>query len=164
MYYYIVNNKRIVGFSTQLNLLMNLGFEPLTEEQTEFYLEHPRASIREVRACQLDTPYVPPTPEVSDYAAEKKKELKEMCYASVKVTALEYAMANACLAGTALTYTGERYYSTTEAKNVMKRFMDESKVALTTYDTCSARIDAAHSIEDIDTIINEAKEAINGSN
>lgn len=158
MYYYIVNNKRIVGFPTQLNLLMNHGFEPLTEEQTEFYLEHPTASIREVRACQLDTPYVPPTPEVSDYAAEKKKELKEMCYASVKVTALEYAMANACLAGTALTYTGDRYYSTTEAKNVMKRFMDESKVALTTYDTYAARIDAAQTIEAIDVIMDEAKE------
>ena len=81
-----------------------------------------------------------------------------MCYASVKVTALEYAMANACLAGTALTYTGDRYYSTADAKSVMKRFMDQSNAALTMYDAYATRIDAAQGIEAIDTIMDEAKE------
>lgn len=160
MYYYIVNNKRIVGFSTHLNLLMNHGFEPLTEEQTAFYEEHPTASVREVMNCRLYEPYTPPTVDVSDYAAEKVKELKTMCYGSVTVTSLEYAVAQACVNGTSLLYTGEKFYTVLQAKNVIKQFMDESNTALTVYNTYKPQIESAQTAEAIDALMEQAKEAL----
>lgn len=139
-----------------INTAIMHNFQEMTAEQVVFYLEHPTASIPEIVKCELNPPYNPPAPNVSEYIAQKVKELKDACYASVSVTTLEYAMANAVLAGTALTYTGDRYYTAAQAKSVMKRFMDESNRAVTVYDTYKLLIEAAVSIESVDTIYNEA--------
>ena len=143
-----------------INTTINRNYRELTEEQREFYIANPTATVREVVNCQLTPPYVPPTPDVQDYINAKLKDLKDACYASVSVTSLEYAMANAILAGTSLTYTGEKYYSTNDAKAVMKRFMDESYHAMTVYDTYSAQIEVAVSVEAVDTLYNQAIEAL----
>lgn len=143
-----------------INTTINRNYRELTDEQREFYITNPTATVREVVKCQLTPPYVPPTPNVQDYINAKLKDLKDACYASVSVTTLEYAMANAVLAGTSLTYTGEKYYSTNDAKAVMKRFMDESYHAMTVYDTYSAQIEAASSIEAVDTLYNQAIEEL----
>lgn len=164
MYYYIFNNRKIVAFPNELNLLINHGFVPLTEEQTAFYLANPNATIYEIINCQLNEPYTPPEPNVQDYASIKLKELKEKCYGTVTVTSLEYAMANATLAGTSLLYTGERYYSTNDAKGVMKEFMDEAAAAMELYDTYAAQIRTARTVTEIDTIMSNAENAINGNN
>lgn len=139
-----------------INTTINKNYRELTDEQREFYIANPTATVQEVVNCQLTPPYVPPTPDVQDYINAKLKELKDACYAYVSVTSLEYAMANAVLAGTSLTYTGEKYYSTNDAKAVMKRFMDESYHAMTVYDTYSAQIEIAASIEAVDTLYNQA--------
>lgn len=139
-----------------INTTINRNYRELTEEQKEFYLANPTATVQEVVNCQLTPPYVPPTPDVQDYIEQKLKELKDACYVSVSVTSLEYAMSNAVLAGTSLTYTGEKYYSTNDAKAVMKRFMDESYHAMTVYDTYSAQIEVAVSVEAVDTLYNQA--------
>lgn len=143
-----------------INTTINRNYRELTEEQKEFYLANPTATVQEVVNCQLTPPYVPPTPDVQDYIEQKLKELKDACYASVSVTSLEYAMANSVLAGTSLTYTGEKYYSKNDAKAVMKRFMDESYHAMTVYDTYSAQIEVASSIEAVDTLYNQAIAAL----
>ena len=143
-----------------INTTINRNYRELTEEQREFYIANPTATVQEVVNCQLTPPYVPPTPDVQDYINAKLKDLKDACYASVSVTSLEYAMANAILAGTSLTYTGEKYYSTNDAKAVMKRFMDESYHAMTVYDTYSAQIEVAVSVEAVDTLYNQAIEAL----
>jgi len=143
-----------------INTTINRNYRELTEEQKEFYLANPTATVQEVVNCQLTPPYVPPTPDVQDYINAKLKELKDACYNSVSVTSLEYAMANAVIAGTSLTYTGEKYYSTNDAKAVMKRFMDESYHAMTVYDTYSAQIEVASSIEAVDTLYNQAVAAL----
>lgn len=160
MYYYFYQDKKIVDSLVPINTRLNKAFVELTPEQTEFYLEHPTASVHEVKNCQLDPPYVPPTPDVAEYAAEKIAELKDECYGTVTVTSLEYAMANACLAGTTLVYSGARHYTTTEAKNLMERFMNQSDHALTVYETYAPQITAASTIEDIDTLIEQAREAL----
>ena len=79
--------------AVHINLLINLIYQEMTTEQREFYLEHPDATVMEVWNCELVPPYVPPTPDVQEYAAEKAKELKEVCYGSVTVASLEYAIA-----------------------------------------------------------------------
>ena len=152
-YYYFVRGKKIERFITPM---YGSWFEELTPEQLEFYLANPNATVQEVINCQLNPPYVPPTPDLQSYIAQKVKELKDACYASVTVTSLEYAMANAVLAGTSLIYSGDRYYTTIQAKAVMKQFMDESNHAMTVYDTYTPQIEAAQSIESVDTIYNQA--------
>lgn len=140
--------------------IMHTMYRELTTEQREFYLANPTASVQEVVNCQLTPTYVPPAPELQGYIEQKLNELKNECYAAVSVTSLEYAMANAVLAGTSLTYTGEKYYSTNDAKAVMKQFMDESYHAMTVYDTYSAQIEVASSIDAVDTLYNQAITAL----
>lgn len=143
-----------------INTTINRSYVAMTEEQKSFYLEHPTATVMEVWDCQLTPPYVPPTPDVQEYAADKVKELKDACYGSVSVTSLEYAMANACLAGTSILYSGNKYYTTNEAKAVMKRFMDESCHAMQVLDTYKPQIEAAQTIEAIDEIYQQAMEEL----
>ena len=142
--------------SIEINTNIMRMYRELTQEQREFYLENPTATVQEVVNCQLTPPYVPPTPELQGYIEQKLKELKDACYATVSVTSLEYAMANAVLAGTSLTYTGERFYSTNDAKAVMKQFMDESYHAMTVYSTYEPQIEVAASVEAVDTFYNQA--------
>jgi len=138
--------------AVHINTVINLIYREMTNEQKEFYLEHPTASVMEVWNCQLIPPYVPPTPDVQEYASMRVKELKDACYASVKITDLEYAMAedkvNNVLA--------DSYYSLAEANAILALFRTQSKKAVTVYDTYKTRIEAAVSVESIDLIYEEA--------
>lgn len=159
-YYYFKlrngNPYQIKVESFPINTAIMRNFVELTTEQREFYLANPTATVQEVVNCQLTPPYVPPTPDVQEYAAQKVKELHDACYASISVTNLEYAMANACLAGTLVAYSGDKYYTTIQAKTIMKTFMDESAHAMDVYDTYKPQIEAASTIEAIDTLSNTA--------
>lgn len=143
-----------------INTAINRLYVEMTEDQQEFYLANPTASVMEVWNCELTPPYVPPTPDVAEYANEKVKELKEACYASVTIDELQYAMANAVLAGTSIAYAGKKHYSTSEAIAIMKQFMDESDKAVTVYETYKPRIESASTIEAVDALYNTAIEAL----
>lgn len=136
----------------RINTAIMTMYRELTDEQLEFYLAHPTASIHEIVQAHLDPPYVPPTPDVREYAAQKVKELKETCYGSVAVTSLEYAMAedkvNNLLA--------DCYYSLTEAQKVCTDFRSQSKKAMQTFDNYSVQMLAASTIEAIDSLYNQA--------
>lgn len=141
--------------AVHINTVINLIYREMTQEQKEFYLEHPTASVMEVWNCELIPPYVPPTPDVTEYANEKVKELKDACYASVTVTSLEFAMASDKLDN----ITADSYYSLTDARQIVTDFRTQSKKAMQVYDTYKARIEAAVSVESIDLIY---EEAVNG--
>ena len=140
----------------RINTAIMTMYRELTDEQREFYIAHPTASIHEIVQAHLDPPYVPPTPDVREYAEQKVKELKEMCYFSVTVTSLEYAMAedkvNNVLA--------DCYYSLTEAQKVCSDFRSQSKKAMQVLDTYRPQILAASTIEAIDKLYNQAIEAL----
>lgn len=159
-YYYfkmrLGNPYEIKVTAVHINTVINLIYREMTNEQKEFYLEHPTATVMEVWNCEIIPPYVPPTPDVQEYAAQKVKELKEACYASVTVTSLEYAMAedkvNNVLA--------DCYYSLKEAQKVVADFRSQSKKAMQTFDNYGTRILAASTIEAVDTLYNQAIEAL----
>lgn len=140
----------------EINTSIMKMYRELTDEQREFYLANPAATVREVVNCQLTPPYVPPTPDVQEYATMKAKELKEVCYNSVSVTSLEYAVAedkvNNVLA--------DSFYSLTEANAVLTSFRSQSKKALTVVNTYTPNILAASTIEDVDTLYNQAIAAL----
>lgn len=139
-----------------INTAINRLYVEMTEEQREFYLENPTATVMEVWNCELTPPYVPPTPDVAEYAAQKVKELKEACYGSVTVTSLEFAMAIDKVEN----ITASSYYDITTARQVLTDFRSQSKKAMQVYDTYKARIEAAVSVESVDLIYNEAMEAL----
>lgn len=140
----------------EINTSIMKMYRELTDEQREFYLATPAATVQEVVNCQLTPPYVPPTPDVQEYATMKAKELKEVCYNSVSVTSLEYAVAedkvNNVLA--------DSFYSLTEANAVLTSFRSQSKKALTVVNTYTPNILAASTIEDVDTLYNQAIAAL----
>lgn len=148
-YYYFVRGVKIERFITPM---YGSWFVELTYEQREFYLANPNATVQEVVNCQLTSTYVPPTPDVQEYAADKVKELKNACYGSVSVTSLEFAMA----IDKVVNITADSYYSLTDARRVVSDFRSQSKYAMQLYDTYKQQIESAQTIEDIDTIYEQA--------
>jgi len=139
-----------------ISAILSRIYVEMTDEQRDFYLANPDASVTEVWNCELEPPYVPPAQDVQAYAAQKVAELKQASYDSVSVDDMECAMANAVLAGTAIAYSGDRYYDTAEAKAVMKTFMDESAHAKRVFDTYRPMIEAASTKKIIDDLYDEA--------
>ena len=131
-------------------------YREMSNEQREFYLANPTASVQEVWNCQLIPPYVPPTPDVQEYAAQKIKELKEACYAAVEVSDLEFAMAIDKVENP----TASCCYNLPDAQRVVSSFRSQSKAAMQVYDTYRPQIEAASTIDAIDTLYNTAIEAL----
>lgn len=154
-YYYIVRGKKIERFITPM---YGSWFEELTTEQREFYLANPNATVQEVINCQLNHPYVPPTPDLQEYIAQKVKELKDACFVIVTVTTLEYAAAK----DKTTNITADSYYSVTDATKVVNLFRTQSKKALTVYNSYKTQIEAASTVEAIDNIYTQAVNQING--
>ena len=152
-YYYFVRGVKIERFITPM---YGSWFVELTPEQKEFYLANPNATVQEVVNCQITPPYVPPTQDVQEYAAQKAKELKDACYGAITIDKVQCEMANCVLAGTTVTYSGKRHYTTLQAMAIMKQFMDESDKVSTIYETYKPQIEAASTIEDVDTIYEQA--------
>lgn len=143
--------------AVHINTVINLIYQEMSAEQQAFYLANPTASVMEVWNCELVPPYVPPTPDVSEYAAEKVKELKEACYGAVEVTTLEFAMALDKIENPTSTAC---YYGLAKATQVIGDFRSQSKAAMQVFDTYKPQIEEASTIEAIDTLYNKAIEAL----
>lgn len=159
-YYFKVRNGNPYAIKVSLipiNTTINRSYVAMTEAQKAFYLEHPTATVVEVWNCELTPPYVPPTPDVQEYSAQKVKELKDACYGSVSVTTLEFAMAIDKIENPASTAC---YYNLTKAIQVRDGFRSQSKHAMQVYDTYKPQIEAASTIDAIDTLYNQAIEAL----
>ena len=142
--------------ASPINTILNPIFTEMTDRQREFYLAHPGASVMEVWHCEIVPPYVPPEPDVIEYAAQKVKELKKACYAAVSTTSLMVAMA---LDKTG-NITADSHYSITEARQVLAEFRSQSKHAMQVYDTYKPQIESASTTEEIDTLYEQATGAL----
>lgn len=141
-----------------INTAINRIYVEMTQEQQAFYFANPTATVQEVWDCELVPTYVPPTPDVAEYAAQKVMELKEACYNAVTVTTLEFAMAIDKVENP----TASCYYNLTDAKAVVNSFRSQSKAAMEVFDTYRPQIEAAASVEAIDTLLAEAKSELGG--
>ncbi|MBQ5657838.1 MAG: hypothetical protein IIV14_10440 [Bacteroidaceae bacterium] len=139
-----------------INTIINRSYVEMTEEQKAFYLEHPTATVMEVWNCEITPPYVPPTPDVQEYAQEKLKEMKDACYSSISVSTLEFAMAIDKVEN----ITADSYYSLTEARHVVSDFRSQSKHAMQVYDTYKPQIESAQTIDAVDEIYQQAMEEL----
>lgn len=158
-YYFRVRNGAPYAIKVSLvpiNTTINRSYVAMTDEQKTFYLEHPTATVNEVWNCEITPPYVPPTPDVEEYAAEKVKELKDACYGSVSVTSLEYAMAM----DKTQNITADSYYTLQQATQVIKDFRSQSKHAMQVLNTYKPQIEESQTIEAIDEIYQQAMEEL----
>jgi hypothetical protein len=162
-YYYfklrngVEHDIKVIAFPVNMNLDLNRKlYRELTTEQREFYLANPTAKVQEVVRCELNPTYVPPTPDVQEYAAQKVKELKDACYGSISVTSLEFAMAIDKVEN----ITADSYYSLTEARQVVSDFRSQSKHAMTVLATYRPQIEAAQSVEAVDAAYEQAIDAL----
>lgn len=159
-YYFKLRNGNPYAIKVSLvpiNTTINRSYVEMTEEHKAFYLEHPTATVMEVWNCQLTPPYVPPTPDVAEYAQEKLKELKDACYGSVSVTSLEFAMAIDKIENPASIAC---YYNLTKAIQVRDDFRSQSKHAMQVIDTYKPQIELAQTIDAVDTIYQQAMEEL----
>lgn len=138
--------------SIHINTVINLIYVEMTDEQREFYLANPTATVQEVWDCELTPPYVPPTPDIQEYAEMRIKELKDACYGSINITSLEFAMASDKLDN----ITADCYYSLTDARQIVSDFRIQSKKAMTVYDTYKTKMENATTVEDIDSFYEQA--------
>ena len=159
-YYFKMRNGNPYAIKVSLvpiNTTINRSYVEMTEEQKAFYLEHPTATVMEVWNCEITPPYVPPTPDVQEYAQQKVKELKVACYSSVSVTTLEFAMAIDKIENPASTAC---YYNLTKAIQVRDDFRSQSKHAMQVLNTYKTQIESAQTIEAVDEIYQQAMEAL----
>ena len=159
-YYFKMRNGNPYAIKVSLvpiNTTINRSYVEMTEEQKAFYLEHPTATVMEVWNCEITPPYVPPTPDVQEYAQQKVKELKVACYGSVSVTTLEFAMAIDKIENPASTAC---YYNLTKAIQVRDDFRSQSKHAMQVLNTYKTPIESAQTIEAVDEIYQQAMEAL----
>ena len=77
-YYYFIKkyNKiiRIATFDIKVNTDINRNMIELTNEQIEFYLEHPEASVYEIKRCEL----YPIPPQPSELELKKLEKISEI--------------------------------------------------------------------------------------
>lgn len=154
-YYFKLRNGReyaIKETMIEINCNIMRMYRELTKEQRVFYLANPTASVQEVVACQLTPPYVPPTPELSEYISRKVAELKQACYDNMSVTTLEYAMASDKVNHP----TMDCYYKLAAANAIVVSFRSESKRVMGVFDTYKPMIEAAADIAAVDVAYNDA--------
>ena len=160
-YFKIKNNiyKSIEEFDYKINTTLNPCWKELTEEQTEFYLEHPTASIKEIRECQLQPPYIPPVPTIKEIREEAigeiDKKSRNTIGAVVDVLGFCDAVASTVYApsrGTASIYSDSETFKTADD------FLTISKSCREKVLECAELIDRLNDKNEIESVKQSALE------
>lgn len=80
-YYFKIRNgiaHAISIFTEPVGTELNRNFREMTREQIGFYLEHPTASIPEIERCELNSPYVPPEPDIEEVRHQALEDIDRM--------------------------------------------------------------------------------------
>lgn len=93
-HYYFVNYT-IKVFEWEVNTDLNPAYVELTDEQRDFYLDHPNASYWEVEKCELDPQPEPIIPTLEEEQEGAKKYLSDLSLTVLGKYVKEYQLANA---------------------------------------------------------------------
>jgi hypothetical protein len=148
-YYFKLRNGKPYQIKESLiyiNPKINRLYVELSEEQLEYYLNNPTASALEVWNYDHVSDFL------KEYAAEKLKALKTACYDAIEISFPEFAMAIDKVENPAAIC----YYDLTEAAKIISDFRSNSRTVMGVYDTYKPRINAAQSVEAIDSLYEEA--------
>lgn len=142
-------------FAIRVNVKINKSFVELTDEQREFYLSNPSASVEEVRRCELTPPYVPPAPSIVQLQDIAKEQLKA-AYLAVMSRYSDLQVVGAIsshYALTTLTISDNVPYTMSEAKNIIEGFNSLGKDAKGIYERYISLLGEQMTEEDIDSTL-----------
>jgi len=166
-YHYYFFTKRgvttIKGSLIEINTSINTQYEEMTPEQLDFYLEHPNASIREIRECKLDSPYVPPTPEIEVLRANAISDLQSAYCASIKVGELQLAAATVDhlkRTNSVILKDVEDIMPNADSVNIIKNFASSYNRSTAIYSSGVAAINAATDAETISSELDTYKQQL----
>jgi len=160
-YYFKISNNHpwaISIFTEPVDTELNKNFREMTSEQINFYLEHPTASIQEIERCELNPPYVPPTPDIEEVRAKAIGDIDKMSRDTLgkKVDVLGF-----CDALASSVYKPSRQdsiYSDDEVLRTADDFLRIGKVCREKVNEVVPQIEDATSIESIEQIVEDARQ------
>lgn len=161
-YYYFISNSRMYKSETEVNLELNKNFIEMTDEQATFWDENPSATIYEVMRCELDTPYMPPTPSLSELKEiaidEIDRESRSVIGSFVDVLTFSNTVASTVYAkakGITPIYDDEKVLK------IATNFLVNGKLCKDLYNETVSLIESAHTKEEIDEMVENAKDQYN---
>lgn len=159
MYYYFIKKRGVLYTIFESNIIidtiMNPSFVLMTQEQIDFYLNNPNATIHEIEQCQLNTTFEIP---ISEYKELIKKEIDSYSRQKLSSVVDTLAFANA-VAGTL--YANQRGLDSVSSK---EKILTDTDNFLIFGNKCNERlnndftlIDNANTLEEINTIKENSK-------
>lgn len=161
-YYFVTHlfgRVTIEKFITKMTLI---GYEQLTDEQVEFYLANPTATVKEVKQCHLDPPPTPPDPDIEEVKEQALYELNNI-YADKMGRYSDLQVVGAISSHYALTTLNigdTTPYTLSEAKNIIEGFNSLMKSAKQVYDRYKKNIENATTKEIIAAELEAAKDEL----
>lgn len=150
MYYYFVDNI-ILEIEDEINVTLNPAYTPLTEEQKQFYLEHPKAAIFEVKNCQLVQNITANEITLSEVKKDTKNEISEISLNALKKVVKDYQLSNAQISLSVLSDDPEAdtIYDHEKATEVIENYNAYGTQFRNLYYAASEEIDIADNIADV---------------
>lgn len=161
-YYYYFHTPLMGAERVEKTITPMIGFRwvELTDEQREFYLANPTATVKEVKQCHLDPPPTPPDPDIEEVREQALRDLNNLyCDKMGRYSDLQVVGAiSSHYALTTLTIGDTTPYTLSESKNIIERFNSLMKSAKAIYDRHKKNIEDAATKEVIAAELEAAKE------
>lgn len=160
-YYFKIRNGRayaISVFTEPVNTELNRNFREMMSEQIDFYLEHTTASIHEIENCELDPPYVPPTPDIEEV---RKKAIEDIDKMSRDTLGKKVDVLGFCDAIASFVYKPSKQaaiYNDDEVLRTADDFLRIGKVCREKVNEVVTQIEEATSIESIEQIVEDTRQ------
>lgn len=157
-YYYFVGN-RILKLKKEVNLSLNNGFIPFTNEQIEFITQYPDASFYEVKNCRLNvTPNV-----IHQQTIEEIRELaiSDINIASRKAIGEKVDVLGFCNAISGTVYSTNKQNSIYDDEEILRTaddFLRIGKICREKYKEAKQLIENTDNEGDINTIVENTKQ------
>lgn len=153
MYYYIYNDKKIKVRETAVDTALFKAYVAMTDEQREFYIANPTASVAEVKRCELYPR--PQEPALEEVKANAVKELSDYSLETSEKVVPSYKVHNAQI--TLLGNIASAIYTIEEAQDIVSLANEIGKQCRLLFYESKARIENCIFRDEIYAIVAEVK-------
>ena len=142
---------RIVTSENPIDLNINPAYTPFTQEQNEFYAEHPNATYWEVKNCEMAPEPVLPT--LDDVKLTAKEFLSQLSLDTMRKYVKEYQMENAqsSLYLLNINSQAETIYDETKANEIMETYTNVGRELRGIYKTAESAVNNCETIDDVNS-------------
>jgi len=142
-----------------INTEIMKSFREMTENQKQFYLQHPYASIREIVNCELYPPYVPPEEPIETTRENAIKRLDTASRYTIGTFVDNLAFANAVATSIFSKSKGiTPIYEDHEILSTAVNFLEKGKLCRNKMQEITPLIEKSDSKEEIESMVNETLE------